>query len=171
MRLAAVLIVILLLGVLAEVLPLVPAPTPKPPDYAQPSSWLCRPGRDDVCARPTSATVFSPDGRKRVVTYTADPAAPIDCFYVYPTVSHARSDNAPIAATADEIGAAQKQFARFAAICRPYAPLYRQVTRDGLGKIIDNPDPHLPPRAIAYADVAAAWRQYLAHDNAAADSC
>ena len=117
MRLAAVLLAILVLALLAEVLPLVPIPTPKPPDYAQPSAWLCRPGRDDVCARPTTATVFAPDGGRSVVTYKPDPAAPIDCFYVYPTVSRARSDNAPIAATAEEIGAAQKQLARFSPAC------------------------------------------------------
>lgn len=165
MRLAVVLLAILALGILAEVLPLVPAPTPKPPDYAQSSSWLCRPGRDDVCARPTTATMFAPDGGKHIVTYTPDPAAPIDCFYVYPTVSRARSDNAPIAATPDEIGAAQKQLSRFSSVCRPFAPLYRQVTRDGLGKILADPDPNATPRRIAYADVRAAWHVYLADDN------
>lgn len=163
MRLAAVLLAILVLALLAEVLPLVPIPTPKPPDYAQPSAWLCRPGRDDVCARPTTATVFAPDGGRSVVTYKPDPAAPIDCFYVYPTVSRARSDNAPIAATAEEIGAAQKQLARFAGVCRPFAPLYRQVTREGLGKILEDPD--AASRKVAYADVRAAWHAYLATDN------
>ncbi len=166
MRLAAVLFVILVLAVLAEVLPLVPVPTPKPPDYDQPSSWLCRPDRPDACAKPTTATVFENDGGKRVVTSTPDPAAKIDCFYVYPTVSHATGDNAPIAATGDEIGAARIQLARFASVCRTFAPLYRQVTRDGLRKVIDHKEFDVPPRTIAYSDVLAAWKNYLAHDNA-----
>ena len=122
MRLAAVLLVVFALAVLAEVLPLVPVPTPKPPDYDQPSSWLCRPDRSDACAKPTTATVFENDGGKRVITSTPDPAAKIDCFYVYPTVSHATGDNAPIAATGDEIGAARIQLARFASVCRTFAP-------------------------------------------------
>ena len=166
MRLAAVCLVVFVLAVLAEVLPLVPVPTPKPPDYDQASAWLCRPGRPDACATPTNATVFQPDGGKRVVTYAPDPAAKIDCFYVYPTVSHAPGDNAPIAATGDEIGAARLQFARFASVCRPFAPLYRQVTRDGLRKVVDHKEFDVAPRAIAYADVRAAWKSYLAHDNA-----
>ena len=165
MRLAAVLFVVLVLAVLAEVLPLVPVPTPKPPDYGQPSSWLCRPGRPDVCAAPTTATVFAPDGSQHTVTYAPDPAAKIDCFYVYPTVSRSAGDNAPIAATADEIGAARNQFARFASVCRPFAPLYRQVTRNGLPKVIDHAAFDVKPRTIAYSDVLAAWRSYLAHDN------
>ena len=166
MRLAAVLLVVLVLAVLAEVLPLVPLPTPKPPDYDQASSWLCRPDRPDICAKSTTATVFAPDGATHVVTYAPDPAAKIDCFYVYPTVSRAPGDNAPIAATADEIGAARTQFARFTSVCRPFAPLYRQVTRNGLPKVIDHAEFDVPPRMIAYADVLAAWKSYLAHDNA-----
>jgi len=156
---------VLLVAALAEVLPLVPAEPPPPPDYGAASAWLCRPGRTDVCSTPTTATIFAAGGQRNKVTYTPDPAAPIDCFYVYPTVSHARGDNAPIAATEDETGAAQKQFMRFSAVCRPFAPLYRQVTRAGLGKIIDDPDPDLAPRRLAYADVLAAWRSYLARDN------
>ena len=165
MRLAAVLLVVLGLAVLAEVLPLVPVPTPKPPDYSQSSAWLCRPDRPDVCAKPTTATVFEPDGGKHVVTTAPDPAAKIDCFYVYPTVSRAAGDNAPIAATADELGAARNQLARFASVCRPFAPLYRQVTREGLRKVIDHVEFAVGPRIIAYADVLAAWKSYLAHDN------
>ena len=165
MRLAAVCLVVLGLAVLAEVLPLVPLPTPKPPDYDQPSAWLCRPDRLDACSKPTTATVFDADGGKHVVTTAPDPAAKIDCFYVYPTVSHAAGDNAPIAATADEIGAARIQFARFASVCRPFAPLYRQVTRNGLSKVINHKEFDVPPRTIAYSDVLAAWKRYLAHDN------
>lgn len=130
---------------LAELLPLVPS---APPDYAKDSAWLCRPGRADACASPA-----------------ADPAAPIDCFYVYPTVSHAWSDNAPIAATGDETTAASLQLARFASVCRPFAPLYRQVTRHGLRKVLDDPDPDDAPRRLAYGDVLAAWHRYLAEDN------
>ncbi len=164
--LTTALLVVVVGAALSELLPLVPLPPPQAPDYREDSAWLCRPGRADVCATPTTATVLAADGAKRTITYTPDPAVPIDCFYVYPTVSHASGDNAPIAATDDERGAGRQQLARFSTVCRPFAPLYRQVTRKGLGRIIDNPDPDATPRAIAYEDVVAAWHAYLARDNA-----
>jgi hypothetical protein len=130
------------------------------PDYADPSSWLCRPGRADVCAeRLTSTIVSSADGARTRKTYAPDPAAPIDCFYVYPTVSQEPSGNADMTAAAEEQHAAAEQFARFSAVCRPYAPLYRQTTVAGLrGEAKTDSD-------LAYADVLAAWRAYLARDN------
>ena len=159
----------LLVGALAELLPLVPIDsTPQPrPNYEDPAAWLCRPGRADPCSTPTTATVFAADGGKTTVTYKPDPAAPIDCFYVYPTVSHAYGTNAPIAVTGDEDGAARRQLARFAPVCRLFAPLYRQVTRSGLREVLDgDPATSARLRQPAYEDVLAAWRTYLAKDNA-----
>lgn len=130
-------------------------------DYSQPANWLCRPGRDDVCSQPLTSTVVSPaDGALTKKTYTPDPAAPIDCFYVYPTVSHEPTANADLTDGPEERHAARQQFARFAAKCRPYAPLYRQTTVAAMEGAATDPDP-----AMAYGDVLAAWRYYLAHDN------
>src|SRR5215211_2255898 len=56
-------------------------------DYADPKTWLCRPGRQDACAVDQTTTVVAADGKLTRETWKADPAAPIDCFYVYPTVS------------------------------------------------------------------------------------
>jgi hypothetical protein len=61
-------------------------------------------------------------------SYAANPAAPIDCFYVYPTVSQAQTGNAGMTAAAEEQHVAAQQFAQFAGTCRTYAPIYLQTT-------------------------------------------
>ncbi|HEY1881186.1 MAG TPA: DUF3089 domain-containing protein, partial [Caulobacteraceae bacterium] len=132
-----------------------------PVDYAQPSNWLCRPGRQDVCSAPETSTVVSPeDGARTRKTYTPDPDAPIDCFYVYPTVSQAPTANAGMTAGPAEERAAAEQFARFGAKCRAFAPIYRQTTVAAMHGEARGADP-----GLAYADVLAAWRSYLERDN------
>lgn len=137
---------------------------PPAPNYDDAAAWLCRPGRLDSCARPTTASVFETETRRTIKTFSPDPAAPIDCFYVYPTVSKAAGVSAPIAATGQETGIVREQFAPFSSVCRPFAPLYRQVTRGGLKKLFKGEAE--AERELAYADVLAAWRHYLANDNA-----
>src|SRR5262245_61374712 len=56
-------------------------------DYSADASWLCRPGRQDACAVDLSTTVVGADGSLTVERFAPDPDPPIDCFYVYPTVS------------------------------------------------------------------------------------
>jgi hypothetical protein len=130
-------------------------------DYSAASSWLCRPGRDDVCSRPLTSTVVSPmDGALTRKTYAPDPSAPIDCFYVYPTVSQEPGANADMTEGPEEDRVAASQFARFSAARRTYAPLYRQTTVAAMDGRAKGADPEQ-----AYGDVLAAWRHYLAHDN------
>ncbi len=128
-------------------------------DYNNPKSWLCRPGRTDACSGILTATVIDADGSRSQRTYRPDPNAPIDCFYVYPTVSREPTGNSDMTLGEEEEQAAQNQFARFSEACRTYAPLYRQVTLAGLrGQAHIN-------AALAYGDVLDAWKSYLAHDN------
>jgi hypothetical protein len=129
-------------------------------DYAKDSSWLCRPGRADVCNEPVVSTVLAPGGTPFRRTSRPDPAAPIDCFYVYPTVSQETAGNADMTAGPEETRAAGAQFALFAGVCRPFAPLYRQTTLGAMRGASGGGDSEL-----AYADVRAAWRSYLEHDN------
>jgi hypothetical protein len=56
------------------------------------------------------------------------------------------------------------QFARFAAKCRLFAPMYRQVTLTALRAMIAG-KPIPVDRELGYNDVVAAWNYYLAHDN------
>ncbi len=130
-------------------------------DYSASSSWLCRPGRSDACSAPLTSTVIAPaTGELSRRSYAPDPSAPIDCFYVYPTVSQEPTPNADMSLGPEEQRVATAQFARFGAKCRTFAPLYRQTTVGTIGGHVPGAD-----RALAYGDVLAAWRSYLAHDN------
>ena len=72
------------------------APNAAPADYSDPAHWICRPGRPDACAANLDATIIAADGSMTREAFHADPDAPIDCFYVYPTVSHEPTGNADL---------------------------------------------------------------------------
>ncbi|MBE7217620.1 MAG: DUF3089 domain-containing protein [Caulobacteraceae bacterium] len=149
----------------------VQAASARPPvDYARPNAWLCRPGRADACgAARLDAVRIAPDGTRTPAPFTPAAAPKLDCFYVYPTDSQEPATYSDMTVTAAETETAGAQFARFAQVCRPFAPMYRQLTLSGLKQalavktndIAGWTDLFQP----AYADVLAAWRQYLAHDN------
>src|SRR5919106_3596928 len=100
-------------------------PTEQKNDYSGPKAWLCGFNGHQACDVDLSTTVVAADGKLTRETWTADPNAPIDCFYVYPTVSTDSTPNSDMAADPPELNVIRQQFARFAAKCRPYAPLYR----------------------------------------------
>ncbi len=135
-----------------------------PIDYSDGSTWLCRPGRQDACAVDMAATVVAADGTLTREAWQADPSAPIDCFYVYPTVSTDTTTNSDMNPDPAERGVVEQQFARFASVCRPYAPSYRQVTLAGLQKQMAGGTPRLD-QGLAYDDVRDAFHYYLQHDN------
>ena len=141
------------------------AETPKPNDYSDGKAWLCRPGRSDACAIDNTATVVAADGTLTRETWAADPAAPIDCFYVYPTVSTDPTPNSDMVADPAELNVIRQQFARFASKCRPYAPLYRQVTLAGLRPMLAPGGRVTLDRGLQYDDVRDAWNAYLQNDN------
>jgi len=142
-----------------------PAARPGPNDYGQAENWLCRPGRLDACTTVDLAvTVVDPDGGVRTEPFRAAAAPPIDCFYVYPTVSAELTPNSDMRVTAAERNVVTQQFARFGAKCRTFAPMYRQVTLAALRTAMAG-QPNPGDRELAYGDVRDAWRYYLAHDN------
>jgi hypothetical protein len=135
-------------------------------DYTDQANWLCRPGRQDACAVNQDATVIRADGSTSLDRFRPDPDAPIDCFYVYPTVSKDPGVTATMAIEPEEKLVVEQQFARFAAKCRLYAPMYRQHTLTALlSDVTGHPVAEGDSRAIAYGDVVDAWNEYLAHDN------
>jgi Protein of unknown function (DUF3089) len=138
--------------------------SPEKIDYSDAKTWLCRPGRQDACAIDLTTTVVAPDGAFTREAWAADPKAPIDCFYVYPTVSTDTGINSDMTADPAELNVVATQFARFASKCRPFAPLYRQVTLAGLRAMMAKGAPALD-RGVAYDDVLNAWNYYLQHDN------
>jgi Protein of unknown function (DUF3089) len=133
-------------------------------DYSKPETWLCRPGRKDSCAVDLSTTIVAADGTLTTESFAANPNAPIDCFYVYPTVSLDATPNSDMTAGPEEHSVIRQQFARFAAQCRVYAPLYRQVTLGALRASMTG-KPVAVDRALGYNDVVDAWNHYLSNDN------
>jgi hypothetical protein len=132
--------------------------------YANPAAWLCRPGRQDACAANQDATNIAADGKLTLEPFHVDPDAPIDCFYVYPTVSKEPGGNSDLVAGPEERRAVEQQFTRFGAKCRLFAPMYRQFTLKAL-RAAGGPHPIAMDRELGNRDVAAAWRDYLARDN------
>jgi len=142
------------------------APTPPAAnDYSKPETWLCLPGREgDACAADQTATVVAADGTLTVQPFVkaADPG--IDCFYVYPTVSNDKTPNSDMTANREEESVIAVQFARFASVCRTFAPMYRQVTLTALRQYMVGQNPGAD-RDLAYGDVKAAWDWYLKNEN------
>jgi pimeloyl-ACP methyl ester carboxylesterase len=136
----------------------------QPADYSEPEHWLCYPGREDVCAEEISATVISADGNTSVMAFAPARKPAADCFYVYPTVSGDASPMADLQADKTEKGVTRLQFAPFRTVCRTFAPVYRQVSIQGLRQLFAGSTEGIDP-ALAYADVAAAFAYYLEHEN------
>ena len=121
---------------------------------ARPVAQPLRPGPEDDAPSATGAALgtFTPTSLK---------GRPVDCFYVYPTVSDQQT---PVADQAHRPrGALDRALPGrpLLELCRVFAPMYRQVTlprfrRHGHGR---------RRRQVGYRDVAHAWRDYLKHDN------
>jgi DUF3089 family protein len=135
-------------------------------NYGDAKSWLCRPGQHDACDVDLSTTIVAPGGKLSRETWTANPNAPIDCFYVYPTVSTDPTPNSDMIADDAERNVISQQFARFASKCRPYAPIYRQITLAGLRPLLASGGAAAAfEHGLQYDDVLDAWNYYLEHDN------
>lgn len=165
-RLPSLLTVVLVALATAPALaqPSAPAATPAASAYDAPDTWLCRPGRADLCSTPQAVTTLGTDGQRSVQTLQAQADAPIDCFYVYPTISQDPNPHSTLQPGPGEQRAVAQQFAPFASVCRPFAPMYRQITLAGLRAAMSGNPAGVNPE-MAIEDVRAAWRHYLAHDN------
>jgi hypothetical protein len=134
------------------------------------TTWLCKPGlANNPCLSSEEATVELGNGSSFV--QHAQPASnpPIDCFYVYPTVSsQIKFENGHIAPNANlEINPEETQIAidqasRFSQACKVYAPMYPQLT---LLAITTPGDVTPEASAKAYLGVLSAWQEYLADYN------
>jgi hypothetical protein len=149
----------------AAAAPAASEPATTPLRYDDAASWLCRPDLPgDACHGNLDATELRPDGSRQIVPFVAAQQPAVDCFYVYPTV-----DVGMVPGNHDDFrdtGPMQEfvrsQAARFQSVCRLYAPLYRQVTIAAYFE----PEPERSRHfGIAFADVLAAFRWYLAHSQ------
>ena len=156
---------------LASLAPLLAVPAqaqapaaPAPTNYRFAQNWLCLPGRADVCSTPLGTTALNPNGYGSVGRSSVAKDPPIDCFYVYPTVSRDRGLSSDLIVDNQEKFAAQSQAARFSQVCKVYAPIYRQMTVGAVAAFAAGVD-ITQAANLAYGDVAAAFRDYLANRN------
>jgi Protein of unknown function (DUF3089) len=123
-------------------------------------SWLCLPGgANDWCAVVLKTATISASGSVQIADAHLPSAPPVDCFYVYPTISNQKRGNSTLTVEPVERDIAIVQAAEFSRVCRVFAPMYQQVTQYGNG------NPYHGNYALEYRDVLAAWRDYLAHYN------
>jgi hypothetical protein len=124
--------------------------------------WLCRPGlKNNPCTTSLTTTVVRANGSKTVQRFARAKNPPVDCFYVYPTVSLQGTLNANLDVDPEERAVATQQASRFSQVCRVYAPIYPQLTETAVAHGAINPR----TTAVAYRGLLAAWNDYLAHDN------
>lgn len=80
------------------------------PDYADPARWLCLPGAaNDLCHGDLDATVVYADGTTEIEPHVFAKDPPLDCFYVYPTVSTDPSGNSDLLPGKEEISVTKNQ--------------------------------------------------------------
>jgi hypothetical protein len=125
--------------------------------------WLCRPGlADNPCTGNLDATVVDASGKSQLQHNTVATNPPIDCFYVYPTVSRQQTTNANLTIDPEERAVALAQAAQFSRVCNVYAPMYRQLTLSAIAKPAGI---SLGPALTAYSSVTAAFADYMANYN------
>lgn len=142
----------------------------EPTVYADPANWVCHPDVQDVCDDGLDATVVEADGTLTEQPWQADPDAPIDCFYVYPTISLDTTEISDRAAGDEERFVTLNQAARLGQECRVFAPVYRQRTLAGLtsaltGATTTTVAGQAPEPSPGYTDVLDAFRTYMATEN------
>jgi hypothetical protein len=131
-------------------------------DYSVVAHWVCRPESNVPCTTALDAQVLNADGSTQAQPFTPAANPPIDCFYVYPTVSQEQTQYASLTETPIIEAVTRQQVGRLSSRCRVFAPIYRQVTNYGLShggsESTGSGDPPLQ-------DVQGAWAYYLQHDN------
>jgi hypothetical protein len=124
-------------------------------------AWLCLPGAShDWCVARLTTTTITESGSHTTANLQLPASQPIDCFYVYPTVSLESRANSDLTIQTSEEDVAVDEASPFSQDCRVFAPMYNQVTAYGGDGYYGRPN-----YTLEYTDVLAAWRDYLAHYN------
>lgn len=133
------------------------------------TTWLCKPGLvNDPCTSSLETTVEFGNGSSLIEHAKAASKPPIDCFYVYPTVSsQIRIENGHLANANLEIDPEETQIAidqasRFSQTCKVYAPIYPQLT---LAQISTPGAVTAAGSEEAYIGVLTSFEEYLAKYN------
>lgn len=128
--------------------------------YDGTTNWLCHPDLDQDECSDLSATEVTADGTTTPADLEPAEDPPVDCFYVYPTVSLDPSPNSDLVPDEQERSTVRAQAAPFATTCRVFAPVYPQVT---LGQIGGGGFATAGP--IAYEGALDAWKTYISQHN------
>jgi pimeloyl-ACP methyl ester carboxylesterase len=128
--------------------------------------WLCKPGTNaSFCTPPLTTTTLPPTGDVLgTTTAKRDKDPGYDCFYVYPTVSDQKTQTATFSIDPEEKSIVLYQASRYTQHCRLFAPVYRQLTLQGIGLGGGSATNTAPPPFV-YGDVRDAWRDYLKNFN------
>ena len=102
--------------------------------------WLCKPGTNAVLlhAAPVDDGALAHRRRARHVDGQARQGPEVDCFYVYPTVSDQKTPTATFSIDPEDSSIVLYQAARYTQHCRLFAPVYRQLTLQGIGRRHDD---------------------------------
>jgi Protein of unknown function (DUF3089) len=126
------------------------------------TTWLCKPGlANNPCLSSEETTVELANGSSFVQNSHPASNPPIDCFYVYPTVSSQFTVNANLNIDPEESQIAIDQASRFSQTCNVYAPIYPQLTLIALTFGLVTPAASVK----AYLGVLSAFQEYLALYN------
>ena len=132
-----------------------------PAAYDASSRWICQPGAAfDACKTELPATELEPNGTRTLLEDRRPAHTKVDCFYVYPTVDMDMTpgNHEDLDDTTKQTRTTLAQVGRFSEVCSVWAPLYRQVT---FGTYMHGKDRLEEGLGEAYADVSAAFREYL----------
>jgi Protein of unknown function (DUF3089) len=130
----------------------------KPPKPVK-TTWLCKPGMpDNPCKAPFESTAINGKLEQSLDPKAKTGKTPINCFYVYPTVSEQLTANANLAIEAQQTQIAIDQASRFSQDCRVFAPVYPQFTIAAL----NTPGAITPEVALkAYLPVRVAFEEFI----------
>ena len=138
--------------------------------YADLANWVCHPDATDVCDDGLDATVVAADGTLTEQPWAAAEDPPVDCFYVYPTISRDPGPTSDLVPGDEERFVTLNQAARLGEVCRVFAPVYRQRTLSGLvaglsGATTTTAPGATPDQPPGPADVREAFAHYMATEN------
>jgi hypothetical protein len=124
--------------------------------------WLCKPKlENNPCEQSLTATVVQTNGETSRQETPIAKKPPIDCFYVYPTVSEQETENSNLEIEANETQVAIDQASRFSQDCKVYAPMYKQITLTAL-KHAEEGKPESPTASIiAYESMASGFAEFI----------
>ncbi|MEM9255777.1 MAG: DUF3089 domain-containing protein [Pseudomonadota bacterium] len=146
----------------SEAVPTNPFPGFSSSQYEDLDNWLCHPDlpdSEDICDSNLDTTVVFADGSTEIEPHRRASDPQVDCFYVYPTVSGDPGGNADLNEGTEEQFTTLNQAARYSRFCRLFAPIYRQTT---IASIFTGAE---GDRELAYGDVLASFKQYMATRN------